>query len=215
MFSPLRRVGVIAARRSTRSVTTIPNEPSSVMKEAMGALAGILGQKDAFNQPLAPPPTPPSLPATLANGPQDQPLMLIPVEEDPLLQFLTSYIQRNGERKKAAKIVSRTLLFIHTLTRSPPLPILREAVLQVAPACKITSTMFGVRPIYKPVALSEKQRTHYAIKWILESSKSRPEHKLEERLAREVVDIVQCTDPKSQGALKKKMEVYNMAMKNR
>lgn len=215
MFSPLRRAAVTAARQSTRSLATNPNDPASLLNGAMGAIGGVLGSKRRFDMPLTMPPPKPAMSSVLSNTSQNQQLMLIPPEEDPLFRFLTSYIQRNGERKKAAKIVSQTLLFIHTLTRSAPLPIIREAILAVAPACKVTTAVHGVRVMYKPVALSEKQRTHYAIKWILESCKERPEQRLEERLAREVVDILQCTDPKTNGALRKKLELYNLAMRNR
>ena len=75
--------------------------------------------------------------------------------------------------------------------------------------------MHGSRLMYKPIALGEKQRTHCAIKWILESCQTRPEYRLEERLAREIIDILQCPDPKENGALKKKLEVYTLAMRNR
>ena len=48
----------------------------------------------------------------------------------------------------------------------------------------------GTKTIFKPVALGEKQRVRYAVKAILESSKSQP-GPLEERLAREFIAIVQ------------------------
>jgi small subunit ribosomal protein S7 len=146
---------------------------------------------------------------------QTQQVMLIPPEEDPLLRYLTNMIMRKGERKKAARIVSRTLLHIHAMTRAPPLPILREAILTASPAVKVRSQLHGTKQMFKPIALDEKQRTHYGVKWLLTSSATRPERTLEQRLAREMIDILQVTDPKENAALKKKVELHTLAMRHR
>lgn len=77
----------------------------------------------------------------------------------------------------------------------------------------------------KPFPLSEKQRTWYAIKWILEASDLRktPGQKIEERLARTVLNIVRSDYPTSHGGstegmhevLRKKWQVHHTAMVNR
>nr|GAT50430.1 ribosomal protein [Mycena chlorophos] len=153
-------------------------------------------------------------------------LMNVPPPEDPLLHMLASHIMRHGERAKATRTVSRTLLHIFTLTRAPPLPILREAVLYASPAVKTVTKTHGARVVSTPMALSEKQRTHYGIKQLLDACDSRPGRKLEERLAREAVDILQKVhvsieagqksgETKWGGALDKKNEQHKLAMVNR
>ncbi|KAJ7180469.1 ribosomal protein S7 domain-containing protein [Mycena filopes] len=126
-----------------------------------------------------------------SRGPRFEPLMNVPPAEDPLLHMLTSMIMTHGHRAKARRIVSNTLLHIFTLTRVPPLPILREAVLLASPAVKTKSQTDGAKTTFTPVALSEKQRTHYGILWLLAACRSRTGRRLEERLAREMIDIVQ------------------------
>ncbi|KAJ7760372.1 ribosomal protein S7 domain-containing protein [Mycena metata] len=126
-------------------------------------------------------------------GPQFEPLINVPPAEDPLLHFLASMIMTHGERAKARRVVSKTLLHIFTLTRAPPLPILRQAVLLASPAVKTQSQTHGAKTVFTPVALSEKQRTHYGILWLLAACRSRTGRRLEERLAREMIDIVQRT----------------------
>jgi small subunit ribosomal protein S7 len=69
----------------------------------------------------------------------------------------------------------------------------------------------GAKNVAKPVALGEKQRTRFALEWILEASKQRSGQTVEERLARELIAIVQGTSD----ALKKKEEVHKFAMVNR
>ncbi|KAF8143805.1 ribosomal protein S7 domain-containing protein [Mycena galopus ATCC 62051] len=152
-----------------------------------------------------------------------QALINIPPAEDPLLQLLTSLIMRHGERAKARRVVSRTLTYIFTLTRAPPLPILRRAVLLASPAVKSKPMTHGAKVVHVPMALSEKQRTHYGVMWLVAASKARVGRRIEERLAREMVDIVQRVhavrdaplDTRHPGALGLKYDMHKFATVNR
>ena len=103
------------------------------------------------------------------------------------------------------------LTLIHTMTRAPPLPILREAVLAASPLVKCISQRKSVKVTQKPIALSERHRTAYGVKWILWASAARQEPTLEARLAREVVAVLQGESR----ALTKKAETHRQAMINR
>ena len=135
----------------------------------------------------------------------------IPPAEDPLLQFMANTIMRHGKRKRASRIVSRMLLWVHSLTRAPPLDILRQAILLAAPAVRIMSHTHGGKIVARPVALSEKQRTRYAVKWIIKACESRPGQTLEERLAREIIATLQGTS----SVLTEKDRLHTLAMVNR
>lgn len=137
--------------------------------------------------------------------------MLIPPAEDPLLHYISSTIMRDGKRNTADRVVSRMLLHVHALTRAPPLPIVREAVHAVSPMVKCISQRRSVKVIQKPIALSERHRTRFAIKWLLLASRNRKEKTLEERLAKEVIAVLQG----SSEALKKREEMHKLAMVNR
>ncbi|KAG1803402.1 uncharacterized protein BJ212DRAFT_1581180 [Suillus subaureus] len=68
--------------------------------------------------------------------------MLIPPASDgsdPLLHFFAFPLLNYGKRVRAERIVSRTLLYIRTLTRAPPLPVHRHALITVSPAVKCMS----------------------------------------------------------------------------
>jgi hypothetical protein len=69
----------------------------------------------------------------------------------------------------------------------------------------------GSKSVAKPVALGEKQRVRFAVQWILEASEGKMGKTVEERLAREIVAVVQGTSQ----ALKKKEETHRFAMVNR
>ena len=118
---------------------------------------------------------------------------------------------RHGKRKRASRTISRMLLWVHSLTRAPPLEIVREAVLLAAPAVRTMSHTHGGKIVSRPIALSEKQRTRYALKWILKACDNRPGQTLEERLAREIIATVQGTS----SVLVEKERVHTFAMVNR
>ncbi|KAG2742609.1 hypothetical protein P692DRAFT_20839381 [Suillus brevipes Sb2] len=61
-------------------------------------------------------------------------------------------------RARAECIVSRTLLYNRTLTRAPPLPIIRHALITASPAVKCISKKRSGKNFVRPAALTEKQR---------------------------------------------------------
>ncbi|KAF9234228.1 ribosomal protein S7 domain-containing protein [Melanogaster broomeanus] len=137
--------------------------------------------------------------------------MFIPPVNDPLLEYLTSALQSNGHRARAARLVSRMLLHIHTSTRAPPVPIVREAVLSAAPAVRVLSNRMVAKMAYIPTPVTEKQRVHDGVKAIIAASASRPGKTVDVRLAREMIGVVQGESK----ALEEKMRIHKLAMLNR
>ncbi|KAI6044711.1 ribosomal protein S7 domain-containing protein [Pisolithus marmoratus] len=137
--------------------------------------------------------------------------MFIPPANDPLLDYLTSALQKNGRRAKAARLVSRTLLHIHTSTRAPPMPIVREAILAASPAVKLGSHKYGTKSLQVPYALTEKQRIHAGVKAVLGASESRPGKSVDIRLARELIGVLQGESK----AIVEKERLHKLAMVNR
>lgn len=157
------------------------------------------------------PPAPPLPPLPLDQSQSKNPVILVPPDEDPLLNYFASRIMKHGRRQRANRVISRTLLHIHAFTRAPPLPIFREAVLAAAPAVRLVSQRHSTKTIYTPVAISERKRTWYAVEWLLNASATRAGKTLEERLAREMLGVLQGES----GALTKKKELHTMALVNR
>ncbi|KAJ2924700.1 hypothetical protein H1R20_g12388, partial [Candolleomyces eurysporus] len=170
--------------------------------------------RDVLREPGVPIPTTPTTPSKaltessspLAQG--EDALFEVPPERDPLLQFLTTSVMKHGRYARAKKVISEMLLHIHTLTRAPPIPIVREAILKASPAVRVASTKVGARAIVRPIALSERQRTGKGIKWIIEASHDKPGKQMQVRLAKEMVAVVRGQS----SALKKKEEAHKSAM---
>ncbi|EDR10768.1 uncharacterized protein LACBIDRAFT_147357, partial [Laccaria bicolor S238N-H82] len=136
----------------------------------------------------------------------------IPPAHDPLLHLLTTSIMKNGRYSKAAKITSDTLLYIHTYTRAPALPILRSAILMASPAVRNVRFKSGSKSQVRPYPLNERQRSKKGIDWLLAEVKGKMSGRtLQERLAREVIAIVRGDSP----VLKLREDAHKLAMVNR
>jgi small subunit ribosomal protein S7 len=158
----------------------------------------------------------PQEPPKMASVPAGaKPVINIYPAEDPLLHYFTSKFIRGGHRTRASRITSRMLLHIHTLTRAPPLQIFREAILTLSPAVRSMMHRKGSKTVAYPIALGEKRRTHFAVHWLLKAcekrTEARPEKTIEERLARELIAVIQGKS----GLLKNKKDMHVFAMVNR
>jgi len=157
----------------------------------------------------APPPLHPSAAAAAARDPNAIPL--IPPRNDPLLEYIANHIMRSGLKHRAQRIVANTLAEIHRLTGASPLPILRSAIFRASPSVRVASMKKGAKTRLVPVPLADKQRTFYAVKWILKQSSNRGEQRLEQRLAKEVIAIIEG----SSRVLNQKAEIHKVALANR
>lgn len=138
----------------------------------------------------------------------------IPPASSPLLQFMTTLVMRHGEYAKAAKTVSRMLLHIYSLTRSPPMPIVEKAVEIASPAVRNRKMkQGGGKTMYVPQALNERQRTRRGIKWIIIESgkKGKPGKTYAERMARQIIATVNGHE----GTKTFKEEIHRLAMVSR
>lgn len=135
----------------------------------------------------------------------------IPPAADPLLTLLACVIMRHGEKHKASRIITDTLAYLHSITLSPPLPILREAIELVAPSVKVVTLRKPSKNVLSPRPLTERQRAKVAFKWILKASENRPERSVTQRLAKELVHVLRGES----NALRQKEEVHRQAVVNR
>jgi small subunit ribosomal protein S7 len=200
MLSLLRQTIARSFPRYTRAVSTGTSaNDRNIVDQALGAMS-VPGTLEP-----APKPTPSSSFSSVST------IMNIPPPEDPLLHYFTSSLLSHGHRARASRITARTLLHIHAFTRAPPLPILQQAILDASPAVRTLLHKKGGKTVPKPIALGEKQRTRFAVQAILKASKTKPGRTVEERLARELIGIIQGKSV----ALENKETIHKLAMVNR
>jgi small subunit ribosomal protein S7 len=228
MLSTLRQAAGLS-RRLPRYARAFTGNNPQVEDEARGYLG--VGQPDSsYQQPevnsdgsLGP-----SSP-TQAVRSLDTMHLDLPPEKHPILQLIATYIMSKKVRKKpkainepynkpfggkyakAAKLTSQMLLFIQSSTRSPPMPIVQQAVLDASPAVKCLRQKRGAKVIAIPKALNERQRIGKGIEWILEACRYRPGVTFPERLAQEILGVLQGDSQ----ALRKKAEQHEFATVNR
>jgi len=130
---------------------------------------------------------------------------------DPLLTYFSSHIMRDGHRHQATRVVANTLNTIHSLTRSAPLPIFRAAIERASPEIKVVSEKRRNKNVMTPRPLGPKQRTGQAIRWIIQMSEKRKNVKLEQRLAREILAIIEGNSE----VLKLQEQQHSLALANR
>jgi small subunit ribosomal protein S7 len=133
----------------------------------------------------------------------------LPPDKHPMLQLIATYIMSkkirkklkdinepynksfNGKYARAAKLTSEMLLFIQSATHSPPMPIVQQAILDASPAVKCLRHKRGAKVIVKPAAMNERQRIGKGIQWILEACRYRPGITFPERLAQEILGVLE------------------------
>ncbi|EPS95618.1 hypothetical protein FOMPIDRAFT_160035 [Fomitopsis schrenkii] len=223
-------------RQSVVRTRLVPKRGFSTSRVVANQDVGTSSQEPAFDgivdrETLLPSVTPQAVvptpaPVRRAVPPGSQPPILIPPQYDPLLELLAGAILRTGKKRHEAgkkqagrKIVTDTLLHIHTLTRAAPLPILRKAIENVAPTVRNVVHSLPAKRIIYPQPLSEKQRTHKAIDWILQASQSRSGWTLAHRLAQEIIAVVEGAGKENMQeispAYRMKEEVHKVAVMNR
>ncbi|EIW51639.1 ribosomal protein S7 [Trametes versicolor FP-101664 SS1] len=114
----------------------------------------------------------------------------VPPAEDPLLHLFTSLVMKDGRRHEALRATSQMLLHLHAFTQQEPLPLLREAVTRAAPLLRCQQFKRAAKQFVFPTPLNERQRAHKALQWILEASKKKGGKNMPERVAREIIGVL-------------------------
>ena len=227
MFSTLRQATRISRRLPHYARTLTTGNGPQIEDEARGYF-GVGQSESSSSQQVDVSPAPPTAqevrPASL-----DDMHHHLPPEKHPMLQLLATYIMSKKVRKKpkdvnepynkpfggkyarAAKLTSQMLLFIQSSTRSPPMPIVQQAILDASPAVKCLRQKRGAKVLVKPQALNERQRIGKGIEWILEACRYRPGITFPERLAQEILGVLKGESK----ALNKKTEQHEFATVNR
>ena len=85
--------------------------------------------------------------------------------------------------------------FRRETTNQSPVPLLHRAILLASPSVKVLNMRKSMKSVPTPRALSERQRTHQAIAWILKAAEKgrRAGARRDERIAREILAILEGT----------------------
>lgn len=137
----------------------------------------------------------------------------MPLKVDPTLELFTNMLMSDGKKGEAQRHAANVLRLIQEATNSPPLPQLHRAIELASPSVQLLSMRKSAKTVMTPRALTERQRVHTGIKWLLKTAERGRKGgvKRDDRIAREVLAVL---DGSSE-VFRRVEEVHKIAMLQR
>ena len=127
-----------------------------------------------------------------------------------LAKFVNNLMQR-GKKSTAEKIIYSALDQVSSKSKRDPLEVFEEALDQVGPQVEVKSRRVGGATYQVPLEVRPTRRLALAMRWLVNSARSRSEKTMTLRLANELLDA---SEGKGE-AIKKKEDTHRMAEANR
>ena len=116
-----------------------------------------------------------------------------------------------GKKSTAERIFYGAMDTIEKKTGQDGLTILKTAMTNVKPVLEVKSRRVGGATYQVPVEVRQDRRTALALRWLIQYSRSRPDHSMAERLAAEIT----AASKNEGGAVKKREDTHKMAEANK
>lgn len=127
------------------------------------------------------------------------------------LARLINKVLRDGKKSTAEKIVYNALQIMEQQERKGPVSILEQAVRNATPLLEVKPRRVGGATYQVPVEVRPERALSLAIRWLVNSAKTRSGKSMAEKLAAELSDAA-----KGQGiTIKKREDTHRMAEANR
>ncbi len=117
----------------------------------------------------------------------------------------------DGKKTTSQEIFYQALEMIEQKTKQNGLEVFEKALENVKPRIEVRPRRVGGATYQVPVEVRPKRQLSLAIKWIINAARSRPERRMFERLANEIIDASQ----NQGGAVKIRENVHKMAEANK
>ena len=125
-------------------------------------------------------------------------------------RFINRLMER-GKKSLATSILYDAFDIIEERTNANPLEVFRQAVENVTPVLEVRPRRVGGATYQIPVEVRPERRTSLAIRWLVQTAKSRKGKPMAEKLADELIDASRNTG----ATVKKKEDTHRMAEANR
>jgi small subunit ribosomal protein S7 len=125
-------------------------------------------------------------------------------------RFINRLMER-GKKSLASRLMYDAFDIVEERTHRDPLEVFRQAVENVTPVLEVRPRRVGGATYQIPVEVRPERRTSLAIRWLVQTAKSRKGKPMAEKLADEFIDA-----SRNAGAtVKKKEDTHRMAEANR
>jgi len=127
------------------------------------------------------------------------------------VQVLINHILKKGKKSLATSLVYDALDIIKNKTKKDPIEVLETALKNVGPVMEVRPRRVGGATYQVPMEVDQRRKLTLAIRWILNSARSRGGKSFSDKLAAELIEASE-----NQGAaIRKKEETHKMAEANR
>ena len=127
------------------------------------------------------------------------------------VQKLINNVMKNGKKSVAERIVYTALTTVGERTKEDPAQVLEQAMRNVMPALEVRPRRVGGATYQIPLEVRPSRQLSLAMRWMLDSARSRSGRAMWERLTAEILDAY-----KEQGAaVKKRDDTHRMAEANK
>ena len=139
--------------------------------------------------------------------PEKRKIVPDPVYSDLVVAKFVNNLMKDGKKSVAEKIFYDSLNLISKKeSTDSPLDIFKKALKNAAPVVEVKSKRIGGATYQVPIDIPENRRMALAMRWIIESSRSRSGSAYYLRLARELMDAYNSQGP----AIKRKDDISSI-----
>jgi small subunit ribosomal protein S7 len=130
---------------------------------------------------------------------------------DKVVSKFMNNLMVDGKKSVAEGIVYSAFDRVQSRLKKEPVEVFHEALDNIKPSVEVRSRRVGGATYQVPVEVRPDRREALAIRWLIDASKKRNEHTMEERLAGELVDAMNGRGT----AVKKREDTHKMADANK
>ena len=134
-----------------------------------------------------------------------------PMYNSVVVTRLINRVMLDGKRGVSTNIVYGAFKQIEEATGNNPLEVFETAMENIMPVLEVRARRVGGSNYQVPVEVRPERRTTLGLRWLVTISRSRGEHTMQDRLAKEIIDAANNTG----AAVKKREDTHRMAEANR
>ena len=138
-------------------------------------------------------------------------VLLDPKYQNQTVAKFINHVMVSGKKSVAERIVYGALSRIEERDRSDPVVVFEKALEAVAPVVEVKSRRVGGATYQVPVEVRPSRRQALAMRWLVESARSRGEKSMALRLAGELMDA----SAGRGAAVRRREDTHRMAEANR
>ena len=134
-----------------------------------------------------------------------------PKYHDRLVTKFINSMMYDGKKSTGERTLYEALDLASQRGNEEGLALFKRALDQVKPAVEVRSRRVGGATYQVPVEVRPQRRTALAMRWLVQTARSRPEKSMVQKLAGELLDAANGRG----GAMKKKEDTHRMAEANK